>query len=150
VKPRCFRRMRHEHRKNRLANRLLAAQWCAARRVSRRRSVFTSGARSSPRSLPNAPAASNNDAAGDAGDADRRTQKRHDSGAVAARYKHAFGGLSVRFLVGQSVRNLRILHSFSAHGRPALAHLFFTKIAGKVGRWAGRAGWRGRGGFPRP
>jgi hypothetical protein len=58
------------------------------------------------------------DAAGDAGDADRRTQKRHDSGAVAARYKHAFGGLSVRFLVGQ--RNLRILHSFSAHGRPAL------------------------------
>src|SRR5271167_2273873 len=44
--------------------------------------------------------------------------------AVAARYKHAFGGLSVRFLVGRSVRNLRILHSFSAHGRPALAHHF--------------------------
>jgi hypothetical protein len=38
---------------------------------------------------------------------------RHDSGAVAARYSHAFGGLSVRFFVGQSVRNLRILHSFS-------------------------------------
>jgi hypothetical protein len=64
------------------------------------------------------------DAAGNAGDADRRTQKRHDGGAVAARYKHAFGGLSVRFFVGQSVRNLRILHSFSAHGRPALAHLY--------------------------
>ena len=59
------------------------------------------------------------DAAGNAGDADRRTQKRHDSGAVAARYKHAFGGLSVRFFVGQSVRNLRILHSF---GRPLLVH----------------------------
>jgi hypothetical protein len=34
----------------------------------------------------------------------------------------------VRFFVGQSVRNLRILHSFSAHGRPALAHLFFTGV----------------------
>ena len=66
------------------------------------------------------------DAAGNAGDADRRAQKRHDGGAVAARYKHALGGLSVRFFVGRSVRNLRILHSFSAHGRPALAHLFFT------------------------
>src|SRR5262249_41426860 len=31
-----------------------SAQCCAARQVSRRRSVFTSGARSSPRSLPNA------------------------------------------------------------------------------------------------
>src|SRR5271168_424119 len=32
-------------------------------------------------------------------------RKGHDSGAVVARYRHAFGGLSVRFLVGQSVRN---------------------------------------------
>ena len=47
------------------------------------------------------------DAAGNAGDADRRTQKRHDSGAVAARYKHAFGGLSVRFFVGQMMRPRR-------------------------------------------
>jgi hypothetical protein len=36
-------------------------------------------------------------------------RKRHDGGAVAARYKHAFGELSVRFFVGQSVRNLRML-----------------------------------------
>ena len=51
--------------------------------------------------------------------------KRHDSDAVAARYRHAFGGLSVRFLVGQSVRNPADSIELSAHGRPALAHLFY-------------------------
>ena len=49
-----------------------------------------------------------------------------DSGAAAARYRHGFGGLSVRFLVGQSVRNPADSAEFSAHGRPALAHLFLS------------------------
>jgi hypothetical protein len=48
-------------------------------------------------------------------------RRRHDSGAVAARYRHAIGGLSVRFLAGQSVRNPADSKEFSAHGRPALA-----------------------------
>jgi hypothetical protein len=74
------------------------------------------------------------DAAGNAGDADRRTQKRHDSSSVAARHKHAFGGLSVRFFVGQSVRNLQILYSLSAHGRPALAHPFFMSMDLRSGK----------------
>src|ERR1700687_4023628 len=63
------------------------------------------------------------DAAGDAGDADRRTQKRHDSGAVAARYRHAFGGLSVRFLVGQSLRNPALLDGRAARVRMPVSFL---------------------------
>jgi hypothetical protein len=38
-----------------------------------------------------------------------------DSGAVAERYRHAFGGLSVRFFVGQSVRNPADSAEFLAH-----------------------------------
>jgi hypothetical protein len=52
--------------------------------------------------------------------ASRSRVERHDSGTVAARYRHAFGGLSVRFLVGQSVRNPADSAEFSAHARPAL------------------------------
>ena len=60
--------------------------------------------------------------------------KRHDSGAVPARYRHAFGGLSVRFLVGQSVRNPADSAEFSAYGRPALAHLFLDASVWASGR----------------
>ena len=53
-------------------------------------------------------------------------RKRHDSGAVAARYRHAFGGLSVRFLVGQSVRNPADLQSFRPWTAVTEAHLFLA------------------------
>jgi len=42
-------------------------------------------------------------------------QNWHDSGAVAARYRHAFGGLSARPLVGQSVRNPADSAEFLTH-----------------------------------
>ena len=52
-----------------------------------------------------------------------------DSGAVAERYRHAFGGLSVRFFVGQSVRNPADSAEFLAHSAGTEAHLFLDRFA---------------------
>ena len=49
--------------------------------------------------------------------------KRHDSGAVAARYRHAFGGLSGALFGRPKRENPAVSAEFSAHGRPALAQV---------------------------